>query len=1302
MRDFDELPQDIKDELNKFDTATNRLVRPNNNKNILRGSVSENVEYQEEPQIDLVQIDSPSIYGGGVTPPPMDMGDVNQILNQQDNLDYGFQNLAPSGMGMQQQQGVPSNLQPQIQQEQPRMQGYSSGILSGYNYGQGDTVAEALDKVRTNFNNPIAYDFRGINTGNYLGDLAVNTPMAALTVGRRGLSQAATGLAAAVPITWDVSRGFANKKLFEGDSILDNMTPQEKLQYAKNAGLEREYEQYLQYKDASKAISQPLLQGFYNQIDEKNWLKKPWAAVKPVWNALYDKRSNLNSENMGRTLEAIQSGDARRMAEALSTGVNRFGTTGLSDAIDVASFGMAGVNRVKKIANVVRGVDKAAPNSTLIKAIESGDAAKASDYLNVVTRAKAAKMMDGFHKKMSKIIKTVRDKNVDLPKVLKSIEEGDIPLTPAEKSVKKDIQLAMKEYHNRLKELGLAKDTRLMAIAQYLVRKHGILFDEAMKIIKPIFENPEMYKPTRVQKYNNLFRYAVDTLSDITGKSKREIGNELANNISVGKDLPENIAGDMSPSTGKIRIGKAKNKTTLSHEINHWLNREIRKEAKLGNEKAKQYINDNIKPIHDKLGIKGDGTEFDRRVDEYSSYNLGRYLDPNEPIDPMKFARSGVVLDLEDDASKWARKNWEERLTTLDKDNMKLSDAGLAEIDRLAETDDIYKSIKKANELYDNGDISLLTHADADADIIGQTGDIARKYSSIKGGIERVHGGSSYEKIANIYENPDNLVDNLSKTIGGKLVVDEMADAFTKVNPDKIKSNDLVYVSKDAMSNATDAKDLLKETTQTKINPDDIAVSKKVLNQYVKDSEFLSSGGSPYKQGSFLDKAYKFERAMLLASGNYLSGNISSTALNTILNSNLRAINDIADSTKTAGSLGRLTGVRRNAKVADSLFNNKILDTVDRYVNRPLRSLFNKIDVMQQNAAVEMAINNYLGKKGIPVGMREAYLKSAPADELYDIISSAQDAAGMNTRFSLIPEWARPFVALGDPFYRWRDTAVRSTAGVWKRNPLTTNLVINHFLTKLPYDLEMQHRLRVNADMDKSYAHITYNPKTGMYRDESNINSPQATAVVFGSKLMDALITGDISKIDNKLSAQQELTPVGMGLANTLRGTDNYGNVLYRTDYKGQPVIIDRKSNRRYVMDNVGNLQPINGLLPDEILPQVAKQTVAPLKFFNQNIMPATQVTADVLGYPMFMFNPSSTGMTSSFNPNNPNINPNRGINPSESLNRLMGTYTTKEYDPSSPYYDEQMTPNQIRQLMRTRGRGAVRQEVLRQMYGGE
>ena len=137
-------------------------------------------------------------------------------------------------------------------------------------------------------------------------------------------------------------------------------------------------------------------------------------------------------------------------------------------------------------------------------------------------------------------------------------------------------------------------------------------------------------------------------------------------------------------------------------------------------------------------------------------------------------------------------------------------------------------------------------------------------------------------------------------------------------------------------------------------------------------------------------------------------------------------------------------------------------------------------------------------------------------------------------------------------------------------------------------------------------------------------------------------------------------------------------------------------------MDNVGNLQPINGLLPDEILPQVAKQTVAPLKFFNQNIMPATQVTADVLGYPMFMFNPSSTGMTSSFNPNNPNINPSRGINPSESLNRLMGTYTTKEYDPSSPYYDEQMTPNQIRQLMRTRGRGAVRQEVLRQMYGGE
>ena len=92
MRDFDELPQNVKDELDKFDTATNGLVKPNN-KNILRGSVSENVEYQQEPQIDLVQIDSPNIYGGGVTPPPLDMGDVNQILNDMQNDEITIQGL---------------------------------------------------------------------------------------------------------------------------------------------------------------------------------------------------------------------------------------------------------------------------------------------------------------------------------------------------------------------------------------------------------------------------------------------------------------------------------------------------------------------------------------------------------------------------------------------------------------------------------------------------------------------------------------------------------------------------------------------------------------------------------------------------------------------------------------------------------------------------------------------------------------------------------------------------------------------------------------------------------------------------------------------------------------------------------------------------------------------------------------------------------------------------------------------------------------------------------------------------------
>ena len=78
MRDFDELPQDIKNELDRYESATSGLVKPRNG-NTLRGSVSKDVGYQEEPQIDLVQIDSPNIYGGGVTPPPLDMSHVNQI-----------------------------------------------------------------------------------------------------------------------------------------------------------------------------------------------------------------------------------------------------------------------------------------------------------------------------------------------------------------------------------------------------------------------------------------------------------------------------------------------------------------------------------------------------------------------------------------------------------------------------------------------------------------------------------------------------------------------------------------------------------------------------------------------------------------------------------------------------------------------------------------------------------------------------------------------------------------------------------------------------------------------------------------------------------------------------------------------------------------------------------------------------------------------------------------------------------------------------------------------------------------------
>ncbi len=1206
--------------------------------------------------------------------------------------DYGY---VPLQLPQNQQatQAQPTIGQQVQQASNQPLAGIDNSVLSKYNYGIGDTPQQIAEKAATNLLNPLR-PYENIRTGNHAGDVITNAIPAVYTSIGKGLVQGATGILASVPLLADAAQGalFANSieqypEIFQTE------------EYKKSPISNYAYNRYQTYKALKDQLSLPFIEAAY---DTESKLPMPIRGLRASYDILFPSDSNLNRQNLKDYWNAATSGNDKEFMKQQANAVERLGTTGLYDALDIISLGQAAKLKAINVAKTLRGTKGTTSLSkSIADKLNAGKVEEAGDIAQYVSDALANVKFDKVYNKLSEFKN--KFSNVNLPKVLQSIEEGTVELTKKELDAKKFLRSTMDEYHNILDGMGLAVDRRVQSIAQGLVRKFGMQYHEAMKILTPIIENPEMYKPFAVRKFNNVFDFYTKTLHDITGVGENKLKNTLRHAIRKAKDgeLPKkNTVGLTNFDTGEIIIKDLKDAGTVAHEIAHVLLDNISTAVRENNIKAIDFMNNANMQVFDNIKGFKIGDTVNSAAHEILAYALEAYLNPNFKLPKdLKGLSSGVRIAQNSKLFKSAIKFWDNLFTVQDTKNLNFTDGAIKDLKN--SSDPVMRAIPEFNELFNKGDIFPVPHVDA-GNYAGVTGDVARRYASVKGGIERVFGLQTYEEMANTLNNVDYLSDNLTRTIGNKIAVDEIIKASNEIDADKLKSGDIGYVSAKDLDNINDVKSLQGKITDVQTGADDIKVSKRMINSMVKNEEFLRNAGNPYKSGNPMGTFYKFNRSMMLASGNYLIGNITSTAFNTLLNSNVRLLSDVADASRTGGNLSRLIGTKRPLKATQIDFDNKILSTADKYTNKPIRDAFNIVDVSQQNFASEVAVNNYLAKKGVPLAQREAYIKNAPIEELYEMISTAQDTAALNTRFSLIPESLRPIVATVDAFYRWKDTATRSTVRTWARNPLTSNLVVNHFLARIGFDQEMQNRMRINADIDKPYVHINYNPATGRYRDESAELSPQVTAVKLAGKVAEAIGTGKYQDLfKSSFESTANLTPVGYGLVNSLFGKDEYGNPLYRAqDADGNPILIDRNTKARYRVLPDGSTEQI-GILSDEIIPNVAKQTLAPLKFYNKTVMPAVQVGLDALGVPKFMFNPNATGLTPSFNPNDPNINPNRAIFQEESLRKLMGIYSSSEYDYPTSYSNVDILPSRVKQLMRQRGRQMNKQDFYRYYYGG-
>lgn len=631
-------------------------------------------------------------------------------------------------------------------------------------------------------------------------------------------------------------------------------------------------------------------------------------------------------------------------------------------------------------------------------------------------------------------------------------------------------------------------------------------------------------------------------------------------------------------------------------------------------------------------------------------------------------------------------------------DGLKITEAGVEYIEHNGKINPALNYIQKAVKGFKEGDLFPVTHVNADAAALiaeGKTAGLDRKFFGQYS--DMVNGLASYEGMAKQFASPNYLSWQMGMAIEQKALANEIKALAEEAKVTGNIPRDVKWISPEELDAVKNVEDIPAMLQDTPARPDYLPVSSEFADRLKDVNEISKDFSSPYRAGSFPDKAYKFFRQFALSKGMYLSGNVASSTYQTLMNSNINLLRDLNDTFQTQGKLSRIAGTARPVKPY-AREGKSILDKFQELTLKPTSSVFQYIDAKQQNMASEIALNNYLASKGIPVQKRVDFLRNVKdPTTITEMIERAQDVAGLNTGFSLLPQNARPIVAMLDPFWRWKDTATRATVRGIKRQPILNNLVLHKGLGMMAFNQEMQHRMRVQADTNKPLVHIMYNPKTGMFRDQSAIWSPQAQSVQLMGGTLQAIRERNIQPAIDK--ALPNTNPVGFGILNSFQGKDIYGNPLYREEtLGGNPVLTDYNKKQRHEITPEGEAKPL-GTQADEVIAQLIRNTVAPVGLVDDTGSALLQAGASSLGYDINKYNPNGNAVMGSLNANAPWVNPNSPRTPDMAVSRLLGMYTTPEYDPLRDY--EKLTPRQRVQLMKQRTKQMNKRLINRNIYGG-
>lgn len=931
------------------------------------------------------------------------------------------------------------------------------------------------------------------------------------------------------------------------------------------------------------------------------------------------------------------------------------------------------VGKVGKLANIASKTGKVSKAVTTAEAVQAAKTpVEAVENLHNLTASKVSTLAS----KSEDLLTKISNFNLgDIAKAVESAETGTVVVGKVNE-VKELLRRLYKEFNiPMIKQFAPQnlEDTFSLVAKQMGVRQGLGNFNQVEKALNVYLENPEIFSaPTRLLRPAEL-RY--NLFHKVTGLNKSQVDKLFGKLSFTNKEL-EGIYGRCFKESGAIDIdiSKIKNSSqTLDaiarHEVMHNVLDTLEK-IKAGIIKVPPEIAAKTNAYLDKV------IEMARPFGNKGTYALTEK--EHEiiawAVNKMEGLKVPSIYDVPmmEEAIKFFKNDF---LTTKGTERT-LTSAGRALLEN--SNDPYAKLLLKAKDAYDKGLAFPVTHAEAGVDRLkGLGSDISRSYAGQLS--QRVLGEATYEEIAKVLKNPNQFLQKQIDRFTESGIVQEIKDGALK---GEVGAKGTAYVSQEALDRANTPSDVVNALSEVPTEASNIPINKDLLLRTTDYVDTIRNFGNPFKEGIMKDW-YNLGKSIMLGSGRYLAGNIASGATNALVNSNIMIINDAIDSLITRGTLSKTAGTYRRLVRLNDNIKTPVIREVQKG-NSLVSNMFNTIDAKQQNFWSEVAINANLREKGIPVGQRLNYLTNAEKITLANIIRDAQDVAALQTGLSIIPKTLRPAVAAVHPFYRWTDSALRSTSRMWQKHPLIMNTAFHHVLGNIAFDQEMQHRLDIKADLDKPYTHITFNPKTGRYRDISADFSAQTTALKFLGSTATAIQKGDM---DELFGAGKDINPIGFAAFNVFKGLDKYGRPIKRDKLiTGEPVYVDYKNNMRYKLDASGNLQPIKGQA-DEILNAAATEMLVYPKLYNQTLSSMMQVSNAIMGNNLNFYQPEGSRLFGSFDPAVANVRTGSPQDLEKAYLNLQGMYSSPEYEYPARIDKEAPTGRERRRIIRSRGR---------------